>query len=84
MVHDANALADCLRARGLRTKVIEPLEGPVRVKVTNPAAAVLSEMIILHAGAFWWPWQDKIGPASDVPGVADIIVRVLAAANESP
>lgn len=84
MVHDANALADCLRARGLRTKIIEPLKGPVRVKVTNPAAAVMNEIIILHAGAFWWPWKDKIGAASDAPGAADIIARVLAATDESP
>lgn len=64
MVHDANAaaateqLAGCLQARGYRTKVIERLTGPMRLKVSNPAAAVLTETIIIHDGAFWWSWRD--------------------------
>lgn len=84
MVHDDTAagamkqLAADLESRGYRIKPITAA-GPVRIKVSNPAAAVLSETVICHAGAFWWPWRDQIGPSSDVPGVADVIARVLAA-----
>ncbi|HVB42019.1 MAG TPA: hypothetical protein VNF47_04850 [Streptosporangiaceae bacterium] len=90
MVHEGNVtaatvqLADCLQARGYRTKVIEALAGPVRLRVSNPAAAALTETIIIHAGAFWWPWRDQIGTEADVPGAADIIARVLAALDETP
>jgi hypothetical protein len=90
MVHDENAtdatarLADCLQARGYQTRLISPLGGPVRLKVTNPAAAALTETIISHAGAFWWPWRDQIGTEADVPKAADIIARVLATADETP
>ncbi len=75
-------LADCLEARGYRTKVIERLTGPVRLTVSNPAAAALTETIIVHAGAFWWPWRDQIGTEADVPRAADIIARVLAISDE--
>lgn len=85
MVHDneypadpAVQLADCLEALGLRTKVIERISGPQRMRVSNPASAALSETIFIFNGAFWWPWKDKIGAADDVPGVADRIARVLA------
>jgi len=40
---------------------------------------VLNETIVGCAGSFWWPWKDIIGPASDVPGTARVIARVLAA-----
>jgi hypothetical protein len=87
MVHEGHVtaatrhLADCLEARGYRTKLIEPLSGPVRLKVTNPAATALSETIVSHAGAFWWPWRDQIGTEADVPRTADVIARVLAVAD---
>ncbi|HET9896984.1 MAG TPA: hypothetical protein VFQ44_18775 [Streptosporangiaceae bacterium] len=84
MVHDeyptdaTEQLADCLEARGLRTKVIERLSGPVRMKVSNPEAGALTETIIIHEGAFFWPWRGQIGTEADVPRAADIIARVLA------
>lgn len=90
MVHDGyvtaatEQLANCLEARGYRTKVIERLTGPVRLKVSNPAAAALTETITVHAGAFWWSWRDQIGTEADVPRAADIIARVLATSDETP
>lgn len=89
MVHEGNVtaateqLAGCLEARGYRTKVIERLSGPVRLKVSNPAAAALTETIIIHAGAFWWSWRDQIGTEADVPHAAEIIARVLAASDDT-
>jgi hypothetical protein len=75
----AEQLAGCLEERGYRAQVIERLTGPVRLKITNPAASALSETVVHHAGLFWWSWMDQIGPEADVPAVADIIARVLAA-----
>lgn len=87
MVHDHAAateqLAGCLQKRGYRTKVIERLRGPLRLQVSNPAAAALTETIIIHEGAYWWSWRDQIGSAADAPAAAEIIARVLAAADET-
>ena len=86
MVHDVTTameqLAAELRERGLHTEMIASPAGPVRMKVRNPAASALSETIIGHAGAFWWPWRDQIGPAADVVRAAAVITRVLAVAEE--
>ncbi len=83
MVHEVTAamelLAAELRERGLQAEMIASTAGLVRMKVRNPAASVLSETIIGHAGAFWWPWRDQIGPATDVSHAAMVIARVLAA-----
>jgi hypothetical protein len=83
MMYDVTAamelLAAELRDRGLQAEMVASPVGPVRMKVRNPAASVLSETIIGHAGAFWWPWRDQIGPATDVGYAAAVIVRVLAA-----
>ena len=85
MVHDVTAamqrLASELRDRGLEAKVIDGPPGPVRMRVRNPAASVLSETVIGHEGAFWWPWRDQIGPAADVGHAAAVIARVLAVAE---
>lgn len=85
MVHDLDTameqLAAELRDRGLETNLILAPGGLPRMIVRNPAATALSETIVGHAGGFWWPWKDRIGPASDVPGVAGVIARVLATAD---
>jgi hypothetical protein len=75
----ASQLADCLQARGYRTTLIQPTAGPARIKVTNPQATALTETIIIHSGAYWWPWRDQIATHADPPAAADIIARVLAA-----
>jgi hypothetical protein len=75
-------LADCLEARGLRTQMVERLTGPKRMTVSNPAHGRLTETIIFHEGAFYWPWRDQIGTDADVPRAAEIIARVLATADE--
>jgi hypothetical protein len=54
------------------------------MKVLNPAAARLSETIIGHAGAFWWPWREQIAPVTDVTAAAAVIERVLATADAVP
>ncbi len=85
MVHDVTAameqLAAELRDRGLHAEMIASAAGPARMRVRNPAASVLSETIIGHAGAFWWPWRDQIGPATDISHAAAVIARVLAAVD---
>jgi len=85
MVHDVTTameqLAAELRHRGFETKIMPASGGLPRMIVRNPAASALSETIVGHAGGFWWPWKDRIGPASDVTGAATVIARVLAAAD---
>ncbi len=82
MVHDVTgpmgALAAELETRGLKATIEAAVNGAVRMRVRNPGVRALSEAVILHAGVFWWPWRDRIGPASDVTGAADAIARVLA------
>ncbi len=82
MVHDVSAameqLAAELQERGLEAKMIAVASGPLRMRVRNPAALALSETVIGHAGAFWWPWRAQIGPLTDAAGVAAVIARVLA------
>jgi len=86
MVHDENTaspvdmLAADLQSRGYRTRTTDR-GGPHRLTVSNPAASVLTEVVIFHADAFWWPWRQQIGPASDIPATAAVIARVLAAAG---
>jgi len=83
MVHDDNAatpvelLAAELQSRGYNARTTGR-GGPARLTVSNPAATVLTEVVIYHAEAFWWPWRDQIGPASDIPATAAVIARVLA------
>ncbi len=73
MVHDESdktaleRLAADLESRGLLTRPLTAA-GPVRMKVTNPSANVMSETVISHAGAFWWPWRDRIGSGDDIQG----------------
>ncbi len=88
MVHDskipaaAEQLVADLEARGYRAKILDRVTPPTRLEVSNPVAAVLSETIIIHEGAFWWPWRHRIGPTADVPGAAERIARVLATRDD--
>jgi hypothetical protein len=75
-------LAAELRERGLEAHIVDSPIGPARMKVRNPAAGVLSETIIGHEGAFWWPWRDQIGAEADVVEVARVIARVLASTEQ--
>jgi hypothetical protein len=82
MVHDTSAamerLAAELQGLGLEAKMISVASGPLTMRVRNPAVIALSETIIGHADAFWWPWKAQIGPLTDAAGVAAVIARVLA------
>jgi hypothetical protein len=70
-------LAAELSSRGWRTK---PLVNG-RLRVTNPDAADLAELIGCHAPdgrwEFCWSWGDAIGPVDTVAAVADRITKVL-------
>jgi ABC-type uncharacterized transport system permease subunit len=77
VTHAMEQLAAALRERGLEANLISG-PGPVRMRVLNPAARMMSETVIAHAGAFWWPWRDQIAPVADITVAAGLIVRVLA------
>ena len=74
-------LAAELRRRGYEAKLITPEGREPWLAVRNPQVPMLAETVLVHAEWFWWPWQDRIGPATDVPAAADRVLRVLAAAG---
>ena len=74
-------LAAELHRRGYEAKLITPEGRDPWLAVRNPQVPMLAETVLAHAEWFWWPWQDRIGPATDVPAAADRVLRVLAAAG---
>ena len=72
-------LAAELQRRGYEAKIITPEGREPWLAVRNPQVPMLAETVLVHAEWFWWPWQDRIGPATDVPAAADRVLRVLAA-----
>lgn len=71
-------LAGELSRRGYDAKLIAPQGREPWLAVRNPSLPMLAETVLAHAEWFWWPWADRIGPATDVAATADRIVRVLA------
>ena len=74
-------LAAELHRRGYEAKLITPEGREPWLAVRNPQVPMLAETVLVHAEWFWWPWQDRIGPATDVPAAADRVLRVLATAG---
>lgn len=83
-----DTLAEELAARGWITRPHAPA-GRVPclfVQNPNPGAAVLAEHIYAGPGRdgtwwYWWPWADRIMPTRSADEAADVIVRVLRAAD---
>jgi hypothetical protein len=73
-------LADALAHRGLRVpRVADNLQ---MLRVSNPAASDLSEVIRIHhtnahGWEYLWSWREVIGPATKTGQVADQIAKVL-------
>jgi hypothetical protein len=70
-----------LRARSYQAHLTAPAGRPPSLTVTNPQATVLAETVMVDATSFWWSWAERIGPVSDVSGVAIAIHRVLASTH---
>ncbi len=53
------------------------------LRVSNPGASRMSDTVVLSKGAWWIHWNPphRIGPADDVANAADVIARVLSAAQ---
>ncbi len=68
-------LAAELQARGHRAHLITPAGKRPYLHTANPG--VLSENVAYEAGWYWWPWAERLAPATDVPAAADKITRVL-------
>jgi hypothetical protein len=45
--------------------------------VRNPLDAGLNDSIAVRGERFCWVWGTELGPADDVPAVADRIMHVL-------
>ena len=75
------ALAEELRRRGYQADLITPEGREPWLAVRNPQVPMLAETVLIHAEWFWWPWLDRIGPATDVSAAADRVLRVLAVAG---
>ncbi|MQY02874.1 hypothetical protein [Actinomadura macrotermitis] len=71
-----------LARRGMRVRVTQPRGQAPSLHVTNPDASALAENILAEEGAdgwwYWWSWAERVAPAADVAGAADLVVRVLA------
>ena len=75
------SLAAELTVRGYRARLRTPHGQPPYLDVINPHAAVLSERVYAHAGAFWWSWAEKITDCHQVTVAAGILARVLRTAD---
>lgn len=78
-----HALATVLEQRGFHTCVRQPEGCPPTLTVINPQAPVLTEKILIGAGveeelAFFFPWPQKIAPATEPVAAAERIECVLA------
>ncbi|MEO5875260.1 MAG: hypothetical protein ABIS86_20775 [Streptosporangiaceae bacterium] len=82
MVTSLTHLAGLLSARGLRTRLDQPIGRPPSLHVCNPDAPGLEEHIILDRcgqGELWflWPWEERIAEASEIGNAADSISSAL-------
>jgi hypothetical protein len=69
-------LAEELRSRGL-DPMITTSGGRVVLVVSNPAAPLMSENILVDGRWFWWSWAERIVSTEAVSAAADAISRVL-------
>ena len=52
-----------------------------RLRITNRAAAQLTEDIYTGSGYFWWGWAERIAPVWNVAEAAGKVRQVLQAAG---
>ena len=72
-----------LNARGFDAHLVTPGGKQPWLAVRNPRAEVMSEDVMAQGGWFWWPWADRIAPATDVPAAAARVATVLRAAGSN-
>jgi hypothetical protein len=75
------SLAEELSTRGFVTELLDNTT-QLSIKVTNPDSPELTERILCRPAddgswCFWWPWQQPIGSADDLAGVALKITTAL-------
>lgn len=76
-------LSGHLRAHSWRATLVIPSEGRPYVHISNPAMRALNENVLAapdSAGSwwFWWPWNERIAPITDICHVLARIGHVLA------
>jgi hypothetical protein len=82
--HDhLNRLMRELGARGLVASVVKTRSGPTFLRVVNPEATNLSEIVTCAPAPnsaehfFWWSWGELMHPVDDPRGAACKLARVL-------
>ncbi len=71
--------------RGLHARLLIQPQHPPRLRVINPEAATLTELIsaapLDGVWWFWWSWAERITPVNEVASAAQRIQYVLTPAN---
>jgi hypothetical protein len=80
-------LAEELRNRGFASSLVKARQPAI--KVANPDTPELSERVLCRPAqdgswCFWWPWQQPIGSADDLPAVCQKITTVLRSVEGGP
>lgn len=75
-------LAEELRGRGLRTRLISPLGRVPSLHVVNPSVSRLAEDVYVGRSQdglwwFWWPWAERIASGDNAAQAAERIAKVL-------
>jgi hypothetical protein len=72
-----------LDARGLIASVVKTRSGPTFLRVVNPEATSLSEIVTCAPAPdsaehyFWWSWGELLHQVDDPSGAAGKLARVL-------
>jgi len=78
-------LLNHLTERGLHTRLLTQQQRLPRLRVINPEAATLTEVIsaspVEGAWWFWWSWAERITPVHESVSAAERIHYVLTPAN---
>ncbi|MFC4011327.1 hypothetical protein ACFOY2_29150 [Nonomuraea purpurea] len=81
-------LQELLHNLGLHTRLLTQDERLPRLRVINPEATTLSEVITAEPEEdqwlFWWSWTEPITEVAHLAAAADRICRVLATASRAP
>ncbi|MEU6715763.1 hypothetical protein ABZ897_30225 [Nonomuraea sp. NPDC046802] len=82
------SLQELLQNLGLHTRLLTRDERLPRLRVINPEATTLSEVITAapkeNQWLFWWSWAQPITEVTHLTTAADRICRVLAATPRAP
>jgi hypothetical protein len=74
---DLEKLAAELDSQTYAVNLVAPVNGRPHLRITNRAAARLTENVYCDGDFYWWGWAERIGPVTDVAAAAGIIARVL-------